>query len=581
MGNRRLLSLATVLVSLAVIRVVLTYKNTAQGFDEPCHVAAAIELLDKHTYTLDPVHPPLSRLAIGIPLYLAGERFPRLSPEEAVNPNYNVVGNHILYDDAHYLRNLILARAAMLPFLIAVSLFIYFWCEREFGESSAIVGLALLTTTPIVLAFSSLAYTDMVAATTQCAALFAFAYWLQSPGRRSTWLLGLATGLAISAKFTSFFFLPCAAAAIVACRWWLTRESFSTLVKVRGKSLVTALALAIVVLWASYGFSIGHIREGTQISAEHMPSFQHFPAPISKIARSLVVWNPMVPTPALWRGLAEAWVLNKTSPPAYLLQSIRRGGWWYFFLVGLVFKTPLPLLILFFAGLLCLKRYVREKSWSGLVPAVSVFAILVATMSVKYNAGMRHVLAIFPFMAVVAGQGAAYLWRLGGKARTVARCAVVLLLCWQGVETLRAQSDFVSYFNELAGHDPSRIMVAGCDLDCGQDLFRLATELRSRNVSHVAIAIWSSAEITQSGLPAFTVLQPFKPTTGWIAVSARSRRFGDVLHATYPIGALDWLRNFQPVAHVGHTIALYHIPGPPTLPLQTAERVPSSALKNR
>ena len=64
------------LVLIAVTRILLTYKVTAQGFDEPCHVAAAIELLDRGTYTLDPVHPPLTRIAIGIPLYLVGESFP-------------------------------------------------------------------------------------------------------------------------------------------------------------------------------------------------------------------------------------------------------------------------------------------------------------------------------------------------------------------------------------------------------------------------------------------------------------------------------------------------------------------------
>ena len=53
------------LVLIAVTRILLTYKVTAQGFDEPCHVAAAIELLDRGSYTLDPVHPPLTRVAIG------------------------------------------------------------------------------------------------------------------------------------------------------------------------------------------------------------------------------------------------------------------------------------------------------------------------------------------------------------------------------------------------------------------------------------------------------------------------------------------------------------------------------------
>ena len=64
------------LIGVGIVRILLSYSVTAQAFDEPCHVAAAIELLDKGTYTLDPVHPPLTRIAIGIPLYLAGARFP-------------------------------------------------------------------------------------------------------------------------------------------------------------------------------------------------------------------------------------------------------------------------------------------------------------------------------------------------------------------------------------------------------------------------------------------------------------------------------------------------------------------------
>ena len=58
----------TLLALIAVVRIISTYSLTAQAFDEPCHVAAAIELLDRHTYTLDPVHPPLARIAIGLPL---------------------------------------------------------------------------------------------------------------------------------------------------------------------------------------------------------------------------------------------------------------------------------------------------------------------------------------------------------------------------------------------------------------------------------------------------------------------------------------------------------------------------------
>lgn len=338
MRNRKYILLVAGLVFIAGFRVALSYRDTAQGFDEPCHVAAAIELLDRHSYTLDPVHPPLARLAIGIPLYIAGERFPQFKSDEGASADYNVVGNRILYDNGKYLRNLVLARVGMLPFLIAASIMIFLWCRREFGRAAGVLGVFFFTTTPIVLAFSSIAYTDLVAATTQFASLFAFSYWLERPGRKATLLLGIAAGLAAMSKLTSFLFLPCAAAAIIACRWWFLRESFPILVKTRWRAMTIALAIAVTVLWSGYGFSVGHLRDGTAISVEHMPTFNHFPAAIAGMVRTIVLRNPLIPAPAFWQGVAEAWVLNKTSPPAYLLGHIQSGGWWYFFFVGLVSK---------------------------------------------------------------------------------------------------------------------------------------------------------------------------------------------------------------------------------------------------
>ena len=119
MGRKRFVAVVIVLlVLIAVTRVLLTYKVTAQGFDEPGHVAAAIELLDHGTYTLDPLHPPLTRIAIGIPLYLAGERFPNWPASDPRIHNYHDVGNSVLYDHGHYLLSLSLAHAAVLPFFV-------------------------------------------------------------------------------------------------------------------------------------------------------------------------------------------------------------------------------------------------------------------------------------------------------------------------------------------------------------------------------------------------------------------------------------------------------------------------------
>jgi 4-amino-4-deoxy-L-arabinose transferase-like glycosyltransferase len=563
------LAAVSVLVSVAIARIVVTYPVTAQTFDEPCHVSAAIEFLDKGTYSLDPVHPPLARVAIGLPLYLAGERFPNFPADDPRSRDYNEVGNRILYEGGHYRRNLALARLGMLPFLLFAVVIVFLWTRHEFGDIAALIAVALFTTLPIVLALSSVAYTDMAAASTQTAALFAFALWLRQPTKRNSIWLGVAVGLALLAKLSALVFLSAAGISIGFCRWAITRGQQASQANKRFNLLGQggiALLIAIVLLWSGYRFSVGHVQTVMQITPQNMPSFQHFPGPVRGLARKLVIWNPSLPAPEFFRGFAGAWVLNASAPQAYLLGKARAGGWWYFFLVGLAVKATIPLLVLTAVGCASLVEAVRARQWTPLVPIASAVGILISTMFVKYNAGVRHVLVFFPLLAIVAGAGGACLWRAQGTWRWWARLALAGLLAWQGISTFVARHDYIAYFNELAGSDPSRVLVAGCDLDCGQDVFRLAAEFHARNVSHAYIAIWSSADMTKMDLPDFAVPQPFQPVTGWYAISLRALRLGDLFHTTYPPGAFAWLRPYQPVARVGKTILLYHIPENPIPP---------------
>lgn len=202
-----------------------------------------------------------------------------------------------------------------------------------------------------------------------------------------------------------------------------------------------------------------------------------------------------------------------------------------------------------------------------MAPALAALAVFLVTMPVKYNAGVRHVMLVFPLLAIVAGCGCSYLWHLQEAERfriparvALGRMAMIALLCWQGVSTLRASRDFLAYFNELAGSDPSKIMVAGCDLDCGQDMFRLSREFQARHITHATLAIWTSADPTQMQLPPFDVPQAYRPVKGWFAISLRALRFGNSFHMMYPPGAFDWLQAYQPMGRVGKTILLYYIP---------------------
>ena len=240
---------------VAVLRTVHSYGFTAQGFDEPCHIAAALEWLDQHTYKTDPVHPPLARDAIGLPLALAGERYPNLTSDEQGKLDYNVVGDRIIYGRGHFARTLALARSGMLPFLVLEIVLVFLWTRREFGDFAGVLAALLVSTLPTVLAFASMAYTDLPASCMQFALLFAFALWLDQPTRASTLRLGTAAGFALLTKFTILLFFPAAAVSLIFCKWRRGGQSKSeiklTTRQWTGRAAMAGV-IAIVLLWAGY-----------------------------------------------------------------------------------------------------------------------------------------------------------------------------------------------------------------------------------------------------------------------------------------------------------------------------------------
>ena len=42
--------------------------------------------------------------------------------------------------------------------------------------------------------------------------------------------------------------------------------------------------------------------------------------------------------------------------------------------------------------------------------------------------------------------------------------------------------------------------------------------------SNLTVALWTSADLTKSDLPPFTLPEPFQPATGWFAISLRTWR---------------------------------------------------------
>src|SRR5262249_21788519 len=127
---------------------------------------------------------------------------------------------------------------------------------------------------------------------------------------------------------------------------------------------------------------------------------------------------------------------NDTGHLSFLLGHVKAGGWWYFYLVALAVKTPLPLLITGLTGLYLLARegWHENRPW-GFAPLLLFLPILVfASLFSRINIGIRHVLILYPFLALGGAYALGHLWRSRPRVGTT---LATLIVMWQASTLVR------------------------------------------------------------------------------------------------------------------------------------------------
>lgn len=515
-SRRLFVAIAVVLVMIAIVRIVATYRVFNATFDEPAHLATGMEWLDRGQYTIETLHPPLARVAVSLGPWLDGlhsQGHTALWRE----------GYFVIYSGESYYRTLTLMRLGVLPFFLLLCWVVWWWTRRLFGEEAALAALALTTLLPPVLAHASVATTDMALTATLLVTLYAFSRWLDEPTRTRSLILGVAGALAVLSKFSSGPFLIAGGLGTLVARWWLPGPERSRRLALPPiASALIALGSSLFMIWAGYRFSVA------------------------------MIGGLPLPAPEFVKGLYKVAERNGLGLDAYLLGELGTHGWWYFFPVTLAVKTPIGFLLLAGAGVAFVVREAwRGRDWRPLVPLIGAAAVLGSSMPANINIGVRHVLPVYPLLAIGAGGAAVALWR-NGHRKALARAFVAISAAWLLVSSVRAHPDYIAYFNEIAGSRPDRILVNG-DLDWGQDLDRLADTLRARGVTKVKIAYFGSASPPKH-LEGAERLSPYEKPAGWVAISEAVIKGVLVV----PPDGFRWADSVAPVARVGKSIRLYY-----------------------
>jgi 4-amino-4-deoxy-L-arabinose transferase-like glycosyltransferase len=544
------------------------------------HVAAGYEWLIDGTYTADRQHPPLARVLFALPAI--GTGLP-------VTHDPIETGNSIYYRDAHYVRNLAATRAPNLLFLLLALIAAALWARKLAGDTAAILTLAILGALPPLLGHAGFATTDVPVTAMIALALYAFDEWQLRPTWRNALLTALCIGIGVLTKMSFLTLFTVGALVLIRRRPRIAQCAAMTLI-------------VVFLVWAGHRFSTGHLNDYRlttfeQTAAEYQaakyataPGYgwvradivkrywryaydvghgrmtgidfvdwaraAGYPSPVAgRRGDTMRGWPPVPPPDALAKvcepfRAAYQWVAVHVTIPApefvvgmecvrdhvynghagYLFGRISEKGWWYYFPVILFFKTPVALLILAVIGFRFMPRY-------ALIP----MAMLAMAMTTAINIGVRHILPLYPFLAVAAAIAVLHLKR-----------PVAIALCgWYVIATTFAHPDYMAYFNEFAFGHPERI-ASDSNLDWGQDLLRLGAYGKTHHIDYVdyfGTADW------RSQVPGALQMPDDHPVHGWIAVSDMWRHFGGASRHGVP-----WLQPYAPVDRVGASIWIYHIP---------------------
>ncbi len=551
---------------------VWSFTRTSATFDEPGSLAAGYAALTSRDYRPAIEHPPFTRLWQALPLLtipgvsLDTTALDATRPESVAFQGPFEIGHRFLYgtpsaDSSKGDRLLYRARFMNVLLGVVLGVLLFCWVVEWLGFRAALVALGLYTVEPNIAAHSSLVTTDLGVA----CFMFGAVYFLWRASRRWTVAniagLGVCFVLAMLSKFSAAILGPVILVLLV-----MIAKRCGTLSAAGVAGIVAVLAVATWLgVWAAYGFRYAPSSAPAWLFALHdHPAVQQAVPTMA----ALVGWIDgyhLLPN-AFSEGFLHGQGLVQ-GRPSFLAGSYSNFGWWYYFPIAFLIKTPLALLALFFMGVVSIVRRGSLFSLDGeAFVVVPVVLFLGVAMMSTLNIGLRHILPIYPFVIVIAAQATNALF--GGKSRNGPRVGVALLAAGL-LEFASVYPNNLAFFNRAVGGPSNGFRyLADSNIDWGQDLKPLKGWMDANHVTHINLAYFGVADPAYYGIdctymggttiPGVTPSMMRPPRLpGYVAVSVTL--LDGVPFAERDRDFYKPLRDRTPAADIGGSIRVYWV----------------------
>ncbi|MBU0707375.1 glycosyltransferase family 39 protein [Patescibacteria group bacterium] len=563
----------------------------SQIIDESPHIAAGYSYLKTGDYRLNPEHPPLIKMMSGFPLLFIEQDSLDDNPGWQRTEQW-YAGQYLLYhSSANHSWLLFWARLPNMLLSILLGLIIFKWAKALFGVSGGLFALLFYTFDPTSLAHSRWVTTDLGIAAFMVFALYFLSRYIKKPTLKRALVFAIVFGLALVAKFSAVILIPLVIIYLL-INWWQRRPRVSQNLPEEGKRpfpikglILVTIIISFIVIWATYGFEVQKPFNDPEVSVAFAPgkSQQIFDKPWlqfvnqitdteTSIGKTTMNLAKTIPVPAYTyaKGFAVLANHNYWGHTSYLLGSFSKVGWWYYFIIAFLVKSPLITLIFTLLLLTLLIRWLsslfRRSSyhdggalntlrnikidWFIIVLTPSLYFIW--TLTSKLNLGVRHLLPVYPFLFIMFGYIVTLAWIKRSKiTKTI---LAVLVLIYVSL-SLAIYPHYLSYFNiAVGGPSQGYKYLTDSNLDWGQDLIALKDYMDENDLDNIYFHYFGTAEPEAYGIihespPTTEQLKPdFK---GIVAISA-SGLYSE--NQDY-----KWLLDYEPIDRIGYSIYIYDI----------------------
>jgi dolichyl-phosphate-mannose-protein mannosyltransferase len=555
------------LVFLSVYLVRDHTRDDSLSADEPVHILSGWLEVSGRNAIVNIEHPPVAKMLAGLALHSLS--MPPAPSNVPMGARFTEYGHAFLFQNS--VSPDAIAAAARAPFLGVLALLllmVFAGAAVRYGPAAALFALALVALDPNFVAHAGVVHTDVAAALGFLAAVLAAEAARRRPTALRFAVASLALGLALATKFSAILLLPILLLqSLIAARREARPARAAGLAILRFAGISAGALLVVLAIYAPLTARMD--PEQQRVVIHEMVAGRGAPR-LSAGIESLVHFSR--PLAHYLGGLAS--VIRQSAVGGgvnYLFGRTSIHGFPTYFFVAFVVKSTIAFLAVTVVVLLAFARRPRVFAEEGRLFLLPVAVLFLSSIGSAYNIGIRHMLPVYPFLALC---GAAVFARAAAGAPErrrvgLAAAALAVLPLLSAGELLRIHPHELSYFNPLAGGpEGGRRILSDSNVDWGLDLKRLARELARRRAERPTIVYFGGDDVLfRTGVPDFAADPRIRP--GLVAISAFHLAVGPEFHDYHgDHGLAAALRSLngviesrgRPVGRVGYSIYLFELP---------------------